>query len=761
MQAQTIQTVAGTGLVRFSGDGFPAVEAEIYGPKGMIFDKKGNLYIADCTSSHIRKIDKMGIITSVAGANVAGFSGDNGPANKAQLNQPTDIALDTAGNLYIADSYNNRIRKVDKNGIITTIAGNGKLMYGGDGGKADTSSLASPQALTFDKAGNLYISDCGNNRIRKISATGIISTVAGNGTSHALGDGGPATSAFVTGPQGIVFDSVGNLYIADNERVRKVNTAGIISTYAGNGSAGFGGDGGPATSARVGPYALTMDRKGNLYITDRGNQRLRMVNTSGIISTLAGTGTQSFSGDGGPAVSATFNFPEGVALDSAGNIFITDDGNGRVRKINTSGIISTIGGTGYEFYGGDGWPATSAQIYLPMGVAPDMSGAFYIADKGNNRVRKVSSSGIITTYAGTGIAGFSGDGGPAISAQLSSPTTVAIDSYGNVYIADQGNARVRKVDPAGTITTFAGTGISGSTGDGGPAYLAKLSCPDYIAVDNQGHVFIGDGCNRRIRVVLKNDTIWNYAGTGLWGTTGDGGLAIQAEIGGTSMAVDQSGNLYIAEINEGRIRKVNSAGIISTFAGNGKSGSTGDGGSADSASFQPSSVAVDRSGNLYFASVYQNNVRMVNASHIISTFAGISAQGFSGDGGPATAAEMNSPNYVATDFNGDVFITDYGNARIRKVSALVTGIQEIKKEQRVLIYPVPGNGLFTIRMSGSGYTSLKVFDLVGKEIYAQSLSREQDYSELKLDLSSLSNGMYLVRILSSDKPVSVRIEIQK
>jgi sugar lactone lactonase YvrE len=388
-----------------------------------------------------------GTITTVAGN---GSSGDGGPAIDASLSFPQGVVVDAAGNLYIADINNHRVRKVSVSGTITTVAGNGTPGFSGDGGPATNAGLPEPYGVAVDAAGNLYIVDINNHRVRKVSVSGTITTVAGNGTPGFSGDGGPATNARLAYPTGVAVDAAGNLYIADrlNSRVRKVSTSGTITTVAGDGSAGFSGDGGPATNAQLaGPYGVAVDAAGNLYIADFQNSRVRKVSTSGTITTVAGDGSFGFSGDGGPATNAQLAGPNGVAVDAAGNLYIADINNHRVRKVSTSGTITTVAGNGTPGFSGDGGPATNARLRPPTGVAVDAAGNLYIADIFNQRVRKVSTSGTITTVAGTGIYGFSGDGGPATNARLAYPSGVAVDAAGNLYIADQNNHRVRKVAP--------------------------------------------------------------------------------------------------------------------------------------------------------------------------------------------------------------------------------------------------------------------------------------------------------------------------
>jgi len=334
------------------------------------------------------------------------------------------------------------------------------------------------------------------------SGAGTITTIAGTGKSGFSGDGGPASRARLASPTGVAVDRQGIVYIADhgNARVRKVNGK-TITTIAGTSSAGFSGDGGPATAAQLSqPDGLAVDAQGNVYIADYGNHRVRKVNPAGVITTIAGTGKQGFSGDGGPATAAQLDFPEGVGVDGRGNVYIADTGNSRVRRVSASGTMTTIAGTGEVRFSGDGGRATSASLSRPTDVAVDGSGNLYIADFLNYRVRKVSPGGTIMTIAGNGGRDSFGDGRRATAAELI-PTSLAVDRQRNVYIGDFHNDRVRKVTPAGTITTIAGTGLRGVRGDNGPATAAQLADPSGVAVDAQGNLYIADTGNHRVRKV--------------------------------------------------------------------------------------------------------------------------------------------------------------------------------------------------------------------------------------------------------------------
>ena len=355
-------------------------------------------------------------------------------------------------------------------GTIGTVAGTGVSGYTGDGGPATAAELSLPAGVAVDGAGDIFIADAGNNAIRKISTNGTISSVAGTGAAGFSGDGGPATAARLSNPTDVVVDGAGDLFIADygNHRIRKVSPSGRISTFAGTGANGYSGDGGPALQAGLSnPVGEALDTSGDLLFADYGNHTVRKVDTAGVISTVAGTGTAGYSGDGGSASAAQLRSPAEVVANGA-TVLISDAGNARVRSVSATGVISTIAGTGTSGYSGDGGPATAAKLAYPAGLARDSSGNVFIADFTGNTIREIVPSGLISTVAGTGIAGYSGDSGPAAAAQLNGPSRVNLDAAGNFYISDYNNHRIRKVTALGAAATAPGTptGVSATGGDG-------------------------------------------------------------------------------------------------------------------------------------------------------------------------------------------------------------------------------------------------------------------------------------------------------
>ena len=429
-----ISTVAGNGRRGFSGDGGPATRARLNSPNRVAVDRLGALYFADVGNHRIRKVDTRGIITTVAGNGRAGFSGDGGPATRASLDEPWDVAVSDQGTLYIADTNNSRIRAVAPNGVITTVAGGSSdAEFTGDGGQATNAPLSLGylhSGIALDSGGALYITE-EFGRVRKVDRNGIITSVAKV----------PNVGSF----SGVAVDPAGAIYLASDGRIRKIDTQGTITPVAGNGTFRASGDGGPATSAGMSISGIAVDRTGVLFIAENGNNRVRKVDANGIITTVAGNGTAGSSGDGGPAAAASVESPSAVAVDGDGVLYIAQSGPiHRIRKVDRNGMISTVAGNGTAGFSGDGGPATSASLNIPIAVAVDGSGNIYIAEM-RHRVRKVDASGIITTVAGDGTEGFGGDGGPGIAARLNSPVALAVTSDGTLFISDWGNQRVRMV----------------------------------------------------------------------------------------------------------------------------------------------------------------------------------------------------------------------------------------------------------------------------------------------------------------------------
>lgn len=657
-----ITTVAGNGTAGFSGDGSAASKAMLNWPHAIATDKADNLYVADTSNHRVRKLATVNgevtgqsTISTVAGDGAAGFSGDGGPATKASLNMPVGVSVAPDNSLYVADPLDNRIRLVGPNGIISTVAGNGTAGFSGDGGPATSAELSSPEGVTISSDHRLFIADMVNQRIRRVDPDGTISTIAGTGEFGFSGDGGPATAAALAFPIGLSFDRQGNLAFAEGGfgglgstgpdlRVRQIDTSGTISTISGTGVGGFCGDGGPAASAQLGnPTSVAFDAAGDLYVADTGVARIRKIAlasavagssggaaasgtaapTAGMITTFTGFGYLGSCGLGGPATAAAASSVYGLAADSGGSVFLADRANAQVRKVGPDGIITAFAGNGQSGFSGDGGPAVDAQFVDVRGLALDSAGNLYLADTAGSRVRKVDANGIITTLAGTGVSGFSGDGGPATQAQIEMPWGIAVDASGNVFVASLGsssdlpfprdgnNARIRKIATDGTITTIAGTGVPGFSGDGGPATKAQFARPTGLAIDRTGNLLVVDSGNHRIRQIDRSGKISTIAGTDVMGFSGDGGPAAKASFSiPWAISTDQMGNVFISDITNNDVRMINTKGIITTVAGTAPGGYNGDNISATAAWLaRPYAVAAGPNGRIYSADTTTFRVR--------------------------------------------------------------------------------------------------------------------------------------------------------
>jgi hypothetical protein len=679
--------IAGNLSPGYTGDGGPANDSQVWNPDGITLDAGGNVYFGDKGGSAIRKIDTNGIITTIAGGNGPGSTGDGGPALDARVGSPQSVVVDSNGNVFFAETTSHRVRRIDAvTQIITTVAGDGTAAFSGDGGPAVDAQLHTPSGIAIDSADNLYIADRTNNRIRRIDAiSGDITTIAGNGTPGFSGDGGLASGSQVRLPEAITVDSDDNIYVVDtaNVRVRKIDaTTGIIDTVAGNGGFGFGGDNGPAVDAQfASPQYAVVDTAGNLYIADRGNQRVRKVDTAGIITTAAGNGTFTFGGDTGPATNAQLRLPSGVVVDDSGTIFIADHLNHRIRKVDPTGIITTIAGrfgvgvlANLGGFSGDGGPAVDAQLSSPYGLALDSTGTLFIADENNNRIRKIDGSGIITTVVGDGTSGFGGDNGPATAAQIRRPSAIAFDASDNLYIADTDNHRIRRVDQAtGIITTIAGDGVAGFAGDGGPATAAQMRFPRGVAIGPDDTIYLSDSNSNRIRTIDGAGIITTILGNGAPVHSGDGGLAVDGAVNQPrGLVVDATGNLYLSDHFSYRVRRIDAiTGVITTIVGDGNPGFSGDNGpAADARVSGVEQLAFGPMGDLYFADSANDRIRRVQLS---SAPVGVNDEATTTEVTPVTIAVLSNDTDVDTPTASLLIVAGSVTDPSNGVAAVVSG----------------------------------------------------------------------------------------
>jgi sugar lactone lactonase YvrE len=754
-----IYTVAGTGQQgNYSGDGGAATSAMLFAPQSVAIDGSGNLYIADVRNQRVRMVAAStstpfvastikGYIYTVAGTGATSYNGDGIVATTAALSDPWGLAFDGSDNLYIADSWNFRIRMVAAStsssfvpgtlipGYIYTVVGNSTQAQNTIGDLGTITELGLPYGVAFDGSGNLYIADGRLNRIFMMPAStsgsytaGNIYTVAGDGDNYYIGDGIPATSAGLSIPYSVAFDGSGNLFIADTNdgRIRKVSVAGTSVTET---TFSF-----PATA--VGSSATVH----NVVLQTTAAETISRiivpsmsVNPEFSIGTITGcTVNGSTSNPAGTTCTVPITFSPAYpgsrqvplqVVTSAGkvNYGLVGFGTGPQAAL-TPGIISTVAGNGTSGFSGDGDDATSAGLFSPLGVAVDAAGNFYIADTSNNRIRKViASKNLITTVAG---GGNGGDEGAATSAALYSPQSVAVDAAGNLYIADTLDHRIRKVTAAtGIITTVAGNGTGGynASDDGGLATSAELNSPYGVAVDAAGNLYIADTLNNRIRKVTAATgiitTLAGGAGTYNFGGPATGSLvnrpyAVAVDAAGNVYIADQANNVYVdladvVTMVAATTSGSHQAGYIYLVAGGGENAYTDGILATDAQLYSPGGVAVDAAGNVYIADTYNKLIRKVTAATgIITTVAGNTISGYTADGVAATSSELNYPWGVAVDAAGNVYIADTFNQRIRKVTV----------NQPLLNYPTATavgtldstDGPVTVTVSNTGNSNLTI-----------------------------------------------------
>ena len=644
-----IYTVAGNGTAGYRGDGGPATLADLNFAASTVEDQEGNLYIADENNNVIRRVAAgTGIITTFAGNGTPGYSGDGGPATQAQLSSPVDLAIDGAGNLYISDNGNNAIRKVTAaTGAIATY----------------TSDIENPRGIALDGLGNLFVAAPGTNTVWKVAAgTGAITAYAGSALPGYSGDGGLATNATLSGPIALGTDGANNLYIADlyNNVIRKVSAGNqVITTFAGNRQGGYSGDGGPATKAELSyPYGVAVDHLGNVYIADSNNAVIREVSANnGTISTVAGNGVfcSIFSGDGGPASNAGLCVPDSVSVDTAGNLFITDTSTNRVHEVTVPTLPPTT--------------AAAAPLFTVAAGTYDSPRSVSITDATPGAAIYITLDGTTPTTLSQGYNGpINASGNLTINAIAVAPGYLPSEPATAAYTIDS--------PPTATITTIAGTGVYGFTQAGGPPASVEFGYAEGLARDKAGNIYLADSGNNVVWMLsAKTGDLSVAAGNGTYGYSGDAGPATSAELAyPQGVAVDGAGNLFIADSDNNVVREVAAAtGYITTYAGNrnaGYSANKGDGGPAVDAKLSfPQGLAIDGAGNLYIADTGGNAVRMVTASTgIIVTYAGNHKPGYSGDAGPVKSAAIGEPTALAIDGSGNLYIaTNY--ARVREVTS--------------------------------------------------------------------------------------------
>lgn len=626
-------------------------------PSATAVDGNGNVYVADQLNSTIRKVTSAGVVTTLAGK--AGETGSaDGIGSTARFAHPYGVAVDGAGNVYVADTGNNTIRKITSAGEVSTFAG-----HAGQAGvlpAANTTASAArfdgPYGVAVDGGGNVYVADSFNNGIRKITTDLQVSTLAGDSTQGSAD--GMGTAAQFNFPVALGVDGNGNVYVADflNQTIRKITPAGQVSTLAGQaGVAGYG-DGTGSAALFYYPQGLCVDASGNLFVTS--GDVIRKITSAGEVTTFAGSTTGNGSSDG-TGTGASFNAPAGVSVDAAGNLFVADDRNHCLRKVTSQQVVTTL--AGHAGLGGISGRAdgvgSAAQFYTPGAVAVDASGNVYVADSSNNSIRKITKAGLVTTLAGSATGDQGSADGTGLDASFNMPTGVALDAAGNLLVADSYNHTIRKITPAGEVSTFAGRAESQGSADGA-ADAARFYFPTGVALDGSGNVYVTDGNNHTIRKITSDGTVSTLAGSvGDRGYVDGTGSAARFDYP-MGLAVDGSGNVFVAEPQNAAIRKVTSDGVVTTV----KATSGLDINQASSQFTFATGLALDASGNLYITESYHAIYKLTTAG-VLSTIGGnyYTAGNEPGLGG---ASRFNIPRGIARAANGWLYVAGGDNDNI-------------------------------------------------------------------------------------------------
>ncbi len=656
----TFITLAGQAAGWFDGAGSAA---RFNVPFGVAADAGGNLYVADTGNHTIRKVTSTGVATTLAGMAATTGSAD-GSGSNARFNGPQSVAVDGAGNVYVADCTNCAIRKITAAGVVTTLAGTPGVSGTNDAASGAAASFNFPYGVAVDTNGNVYVADTLNHTIRQISPSGAVTTLAGLAGNVGSSDGTNSGARF-SYPCGVAVDGSGNVYVADtgNHTIRLVSPTGVVTTLAGSpGNPGLTNGTGSAAQFNS-PLGVAVDSNGNVYVADTGNNTIRLASPAGVVTTLAGSpgNSGSTNGTGGGAL---FNSPVGVAVDGNGNVYVADSYNSTLRKVTTpDGVVTTLAGAAAGGGSADG-AGSAAQFNYPCGVAVDTAGTVYVSDLANHTIRQITPAGVVTTLAGTPSSGPGTNDGTGTAASFGEPAGLAVDTNGNVYVADYANHTIRKIAPGGIVTTLAGDpGVGGSTNGTGSA--AKFLNPLGVAVDAQGNVYVADMWNDLIRKITPNGTVSTLAGVAGTSGTNDGPAATALFSYPQGVAVDASGNVFVADTSNSTIRKITPGGVVSTLAGTAKSKGASDGLGAAAQFSDPFSIAVDSQGYLYVADSGNNTIRKISPDGTVKTLAGaVGVAGGTDGSGPE--ALFTFPEGVAVDASGNLYATSTGTGTIRK-----------------------------------------------------------------------------------------------
>ena len=639
--------------------------ARFQSPNGVAMDTAGNVYVADSGNHVIRKVTLAGVVTTVAGK--AGTPGTNdGASAVARFNSPAGVALDSAGNLFVADCWNHTIRKITPTGVVTTLAGRG-----GTSGSADGTGGAArfyyPGGVAVDSNGNACIADYNNHTIRKVTPLGAVTTLAGKARVSGTNDGTGSTARFHS-PASVAVDSADNFMVADydNHAIRQVTSTGVVTTLAGW-SGQSGTNDGTGHAARFNnPNGVAVDSTGNILVADWSNHAIRQVTSAGVVTTLAGSPGVS-GADNGTGSAAQFNCPSGIAVDSTSNVFVSEFGNSTIRQVTSAGAVTTLAGSLPVAGSADG-TGSAARFGSPWGVAVDSAGNVFVSDYGNSTIRQVTSAGVVTTLAGSpGVSGTNDAIGSA--ARFNRPCGLAVDSEGDLLVADEYNHAIRKVTPARVVTTVAGSAGTYGTNDG-LANEARFRNPRGIAVDSVGNAFVADSGSCTIRTINLAGMVTTPAGNAaIWGGTNDGTGSAARFFMPQGLVTGSKDNLFVADTGNSTVRQVTTAGVVTTLAGSALHEGGADGAGPIAQFNYPAAMAVDNTGNLFVADSGNNTIRRISPAGMVTTIGGVAGV-MGGADGIGSFASFSMPSGIAVDNAGNVFVADRGNNRITKGTIL-------------------------------------------------------------------------------------------
>lgn len=652
----TFTTLAGSTPGWHDGVGS---DAGFHYPCSVGVDAAGNTVISDAGNHTIRKISPGGLVTTLAG--LAGNSGTaDGIGGAARFNSPSGVAVGADGTVYVADTQNHAVRKISTNGVVTTLAG-----LAGTSGKTEGTGSAArfyhPQDVAVDLAGNVYVADTYNSSIRKITPAGVVTTLAGLSGSNGNANGTGSTARF-TRPYGITTDTAGNIFVGDtyNHTVRKITSAGVVTTLAGSAGSSGSADGTNSTARFYYPCGLSVDGAGNIFVADIFNNTIRKITPEGVVTTPVGLAKVTGAVDG-TGNAARFNNPESVAVGPGTNLYVADLNNHTIRKITPDWVVTTLAGIPSGSGTNDGL-GLAAKFNYPSGLVVDTNGNTFVADLSNHTIRKIAPDGTVTTIAGA--AGVSGAvDGTGSAARFYYPIALALGADGTLYVVEYGNSMIRKIDSGGTVTTLAGGTNIGSAN--GPGLSARFNQPCGIAVDTNGTVYVGDTSNNEIRKITPDGTVSTLVGSTNAGFIN--GVGTSARFSWPQgLAFDKEGNLLVADAKNNMIRKVALDGSVTTIAGATNSGSA-DGVGTAARFHHPFGLAIDRTGNIFVSDSFTNTIRKITPEGNVTTIGGAPGTA-SGDDGTGAQARFNTPEGLAVDQFGNLYVADATSQLVRKGS---------------------------------------------------------------------------------------------